>query len=207
MKNFNSRDELINYIYTSSNGLYRCIGKGSNSFCHLGNDNKTYKIFNVFEEKDLSIYRQPDLEHFIFPEEIYLVDNKLAGYKTKYIDNDILVSTKSLIMGENPKELDLSVLKKAYEEFIVEVDTLSRQGICLYDLIGNLLYDGENLYAIDTDDYERVDLDYDSLYKKNIEIVKQALIYELTNYYNSIKKQVPDLEELFSDSKRNNIML
>lgn len=204
MKNFNSREEMLTYINNLSNGFKECLGKGSSALSYLGNDNQVYKIYNVFENVNLDIINSNlNLEYFIFPQEIYLVDNKLAGYQTKYIKDDILVNTKSLIMKENTGEIDYSKLREAYERFLLEIDMITEKGICLYDLIGNLLFDGENLYAIDVDDYKYVEIDYHSLYQKNIEIVDKALEYELENYYKSLNLEMPDvINELKSEKRK-----
>ena len=202
MKNFNSRQEMLDYIKEISGGFKECLGKGSSALNYLGNDSKVYKIYNVFEETNLDIINSNlDLEYFLFPEDVYLVNNKLASYQTKYIKGDILVSTKSLIMKDNIGELDFDKLKDAYDRFILEVDSITEKGICLYDLIGNILFDGENLYAIDVDDYEYVNLEYDSLYKKNIEIVNQALQYEIENYYKSLNLPIPDIMDMFNEKR------
>lgn len=163
------------------------VGKGTEADCYLdGND--VYKVYND-NKKDHCINNiickdDLNLEHILFPNEIFKCDNEVFATKTKYIQKNYF-DKENLYFGNTP---DLDKLKDALEPFIKDVYELSKNNIYAKDLSLNTMFDGENLYAIDTLSYEKVDY---NPYEKNIELVKGIIelyveLYEF--FYEELNK-------------------
>lgn len=147
---------------------YELIGSGAEGFCFRGPDNKVYKIFNyedavkvnhdVILDNPNEVIKKSDcsIEGFAFPEEVYILNGKLFGYKADFIPNDMLLDQN---FYDNINTIDIEKLIRAVRRFKGQVDLLSREMILIEDLSRNLIYDGERIIAIDTCGYRRVDED------------------------------------------------
>lgn len=167
------------------------VGDGAEGICHQI-DGYVYKVFNG----DLDVYYNEDLydeklnlKSFLFPEEIYVSDNKVFASKTRYVEDKM--SIKRVYAGILP---DIDKIKNALPQLIKDIYVLSKNDILAIDIAWrNILFDGENLYAIDTMNYIRNEKRFKiDTYKWNISHLQMALI-EFTSTYEKIcqRKNIP----------------
>ncbi|MBR5370131.1 MAG: hypothetical protein IK137_02375 [Bacilli bacterium] len=171
------------------------IGDGYESICYQIDD-YVYKVLNnhfntTYDEK--SIYNDEiDLKSFLFPEEIYIYDNKIFASKTRYMRNEI--SERRLHAGILP---NIDKIKDALVPFIEDIYKLSENNILTVDMAWrNLIFDGENLYAIDTLHYTKIEEHYQmNAYQWNISKLQRAIFDFATEYENVCKKKKIPLNE------------
>lgn len=155
--------------------VFREVNSGSEGTCYEGRDKKIYKyldfdtsapyiIEEIITEEDIQ------LESFAFPEELYVVDDTLRGYRTKKVARDYFGD--NIFDIENITEIDFAAVAKAYRRMLEDVRLLSEEKILIFDLPFNLMFDGENLVGIDTCGYKRVN--YDPL-NRNIKSLNHAI--------------------------------
>lgn len=160
---------LKDYIHFLSERKCHQIGEGAEGKCYLSDlDGYVYKVItNVdntgkrigsYDASKIITTQDIKLSHYILPDELYVIDNEVIGYRTKYIKE------KNIFEEYNPKEIikQLSNLKEqilinAYHEIREETDILSKAQIEIYDLTYNLLFTGQKYYGIDTCGYERTE--------------------------------------------------
>ena len=166
----------------------KIVGDGTESICYQIDD-YVYKIlynhFNTTYDENNIYNEEIDLESFLFPEEIYISNNKIFATKTKYIENKF--SEKKVYAGILP---DINKIKDALPSFIKDINQLSKNNILIADMAWrNLIFDGESLYAIDTLHYarkkEHLQID---VHKWNIGQLRKAML-EFTTVYEKVCKQ------------------
>ncbi len=189
------------------------VGKGTEADCYLDGNN-VYKVYND-NKKDHCINNiickdDLDLEHILFPNEIFKCDDEVFATRTKYIEENYF-NTDHIYLGNTP---DLDKLKKALEPFIKDIYELSNNYIYAKDLSLNTIFDGENLYAIDTLTYEKVSY---NPYESNIELAKGIIelyiesykfFYEELNgenkeFKDKCRELIPYIDELSNNIKDN----
>lgn len=178
MINFSSRAYLRDFI---SKKWLKPIESGSEGLFYYSEiDKMGYKLFFSNDEECIRPYYEPNeiiknddvrIDSFIFPETLLVVNGSLAGYITKYIDNN-LFDTSMLNFFQEGK-IDYKALKNAYKIFKSDVHKLSKLHIKMFDLPNNLLFDGERLYAIDTCSYHYDDSP--DLLQINLESLESAM--------------------------------
>lgn len=184
---FNPREKQI---LTESWTKARRIGDGTESVCHQI-ANYVYKVFNgkFNTTYDETLFNNLNLISFLFPEEVYISDNKIFASKTRYIQN--LIYEKRVYAGILP---DIDKIKSALPQLIEDIYVLSQNNILAIDLAWrNLLFDGKNLYVIDTMNYTRnISHSPTDTYRWNIEHLVLA-IFEFTTAYEEVckKKNIP----------------
>lgn len=161
IKNFETNKELTKYI---SNKKIKILNKVTEGTCYLGEDNKVYKlleldnvIISTYDYKEVITEDDIKLKSFAFPQELFVVDDKLVGYSSEYIPNDKFATENLNIVSV--ARLDFEKFSNAYKVMKKNVDTLSSKNILMYDLPFNILYDGKRLVGIDTCGYKKVDYD------------------------------------------------
>lgn len=161
IKKFEFNEEVLNYINSNSK---RKIGTGTEGYVFLTKDNDTIKYIikrhRILYNSEI-LTSKLSLKSFMFPTEIILNGDYVAGYKANYFSNDIFRNACN-------KEFDLYNLLKARKEMIKDIKILSKEKYSINDLEYNLLFDGERLAAIDTLDY-----------KKNKRLILSDNIYKL----------------------------
>lgn len=149
------------------------IGMGAEASCYLLNGN-VYKIYNQCSKNHNfnNMICEDDLElnSFLFPKEIYTCNNQIFAYTSKYIEKNYL-DIDNLLEGN---ALDINKFKKALKTFIKDLYILSNNNIYAYELPLNFLFDGKNIYGIDTLSYVKVDY---NPYSQNISLLKDGIIY------------------------------
>ncbi len=169
----------------------RKIGDGAEGDCYQI-DGYVYKVFNgelnIYYNKELYT-NDLNLKSFLFPEEIYTSDNKIFASKTRYIQN--LIRERRVYAGILP---DINKIKKALPQLIEDIYVLSQHNILAIDIAWkNLLFDGKNLYVIDTMNYTRNEEHFNiDAYEWNIVHLQKA-IFEFTNIYEEVcqKRNIP----------------
>lgn len=158
IKNFKCYDDLKKFIY---NKTYHEIGSGGEGICYKGYDDKAYKL--LYEEPIVNTPYKYDInkiitndniniESFIFPDELYVVNNELKGYKSKLIKCNLFSSYNTSDIS-TISFIDFNNLINAYNYMLNDIDILSTYNILANDLALNIIYDGDRLYAIDTCSY------------------------------------------------------
>jgi len=170
--NFKTYEDFI--IFFEKNRSNIKLGQGFEGVCYKSKNNNdlalkklrykledTYIINNIITEDDIK------LDSFCFPKDLYVYKDKLVGYSSKLIKNDILLNEDILgynrmkYLNEKRKpyikevEIDFSNIENAYYTMLDDVDELSNNNIKMFDLTYNLAFNKENLYAIDTCHYNK----------------------------------------------------
>ena len=159
-------------------------------------DNEVYKIYYEEESEKNPICRENlYLETFLFPTEIYMHNGKVFGYKTPYIEKNLL-GYKKMVKGWNP---DIVQFKKALDQFIFDTFVISMNHIETIDFVfRNTIYDGNKFYIIDTLNYQVTDED---TLPENIDKLKSiikcfVLDYNLATELRCIPKDENALKEV-----------
>lgn len=175
---FKTEKDLRKFLFTKKLSY---IAEGSEGKCFASSvDNDAYKVLfeedNYFAEdydvEKIITTEDIDLKSFAFPKEIYTINGQIRAYRTKKIDNDLFKFEENFDLYS----INFLKLEKAYLKFKKDIISLSKAGIEIYDLCFNLIFDGDNLIAIDTCGYKKVD--YDVL-QKNIASLDYAIVNTL----------------------------
>ena len=172
---FRSKEELIKYL---SNYKLVEVGIGTEGKC-FKTDNKAIKILNNplksnYHKDRIITKKDINLDSFLFPEELYTVNNIVYGYTTEYIEGDIFNK-------KTPSKIDELALLKAYKKILEDVKALSKNQILIYDISNNLLFNNKELKAIDTLEYSRKDDSYAKILYANETNIKKSISNGLIN--------------------------
>ena len=191
--NFDNEKEFINYTKIDESNKIDC---GSEGVIYLTDDEKIIKyMIDPYAPKEYSEF--PDiimsddlkLDSFIFPDELYILDGQIIGYKEDFFANNIFDP-------RNPaKSIDVEKLLKAREKLIEDAKVITDKGYKLFEFPGNVLYDTNKLVGIDTLDYYKKN---NITLSENIGIIDYALILELIDIY-------PEIEFNIKNSLENEI--
>lgn len=149
MKEFSSNNDFKAYL--KEKGLIKKGSGSEGSFYYSWVDKKGYKIFNqenLYKPELVIMDDEVQIESYIFPEELLVIDGKLKGYTSRIIKNNIL--SDSNLENFNLGAIDFTALKMAYKLFKIETALLANKGIAVFDLANNLVFDGKRIYAVDT---------------------------------------------------------
>lgn len=138
----------------------KLVGSGSEGSCYVGKDRKIYKYldFNTessYPAEEIITQEEVDIPSFAFPEEVYTVGEKVRGYRTRFIPNDLFGEDRIFDI-ENMVDIDSASIVSAYEAMLEDIRLLSEESILIFDLPFNLMFDGEKFTAIDTCGYKKV---------------------------------------------------
>lgn len=146
-------------LFIQSHSL-RLIGSGSEGSCYVGRDKKIYKYLD-FDTKSSYIIDEIitedeiKLPSFAFPDELYVVKDRLRGYRTERVPKDLFSSDRIFDL-ENIVDIDFAAVAKAYKDMLEDIKLLSEENVLIYDLPFNLMFDGTKFTAIDTCGYKKV---------------------------------------------------
>lgn len=178
--NLKSIEELENII---GNDLVK-LGTGCEGITYLSKkDNKAYKILTDFEYEDkiedIITSFDINLKYILLPEKLYVYDNILIAYKTKYIKKNFLdIDNKD----NNIYNIDFDKFITAYKNLLEEIKILSKNKIEIYDVTPNLMFDGTDLYLIDTCSYKKTNEKIYKIYDWNKERLDSAIKFLLSSY-------------------------
>lgn len=157
---FNSRDEFKLYLKKK---IVKEISRGSEGICYLGKDGLMYKYFlDDFSEmeyfpNDIITSDEVSCDSFVFPDVLFVIGGRVVGFVSKCVKRDLI--DNSLIDDDYLKTFDYDSYISAYEVMEQDVSKLSVEGIKIFDLSSNIMFDGDRLYGIDTCGYYRTDED------------------------------------------------
>ena len=185
IKNFSCRKDFISFMKQNA---YKLVGYGSEGKCYLGREKKVYKCmypskYSPYNIGEIITTKDVQIPSFVFPEELYAVDDLLNGYRTEYVKRD-LFRVENVVDLESIADLDFETLASAYKEMLRDMKELSKQHIQVFDFMFNIMYDGEKIKAIDTCGYKRVSNDPGAEYSRyegndptdfNIECLNSAI--------------------------------
>lgn len=209
---FDNMDEFINY---RKNIAFFKIGSGSEGTCYLGKDKFVYKDltdgcfpYNL-DASDIITCDDINTESFIFPDVLFVENNKLIGYRSKFIKNNLF--NDNLLFKYGVDHIDFDKLIDAYYIMCNDAEKLAADNIRIFDLSYNILFDGEKLYGIDTDHYKIVDY---PVREHNISCVDSAIknefialaeyVFEENIHGVFSKTKVVDFLKLFENKYKNN---
>lgn len=149
-------------LFIESRSL-REIGSGSEGTCYLGRDGKVYKLIEFenaepYVATDVVTEGEGVFQSFAFPEELYAVNDRLKGYRTRRVKQDLFTG-ENIFDFANIANLDFAAVSLAYKRMLLDIVGISNRRILIFDLPFNIMFDGESFTAIDTCGYKKVDYD------------------------------------------------
>lgn len=143
------------YEYVNAN-YFRKLGCGVEGAAYLAKDGSVMKYIQlpsgvVKYNEDIITTSKFKLKSFIFPDELFVCDNLIYGYRTEYFSNDVLCDK----YRRSIRIIDLEKFLEAREVKIDDIKVLTDAHYRLKDICGNILFDGERLAAIDTLAYKK----------------------------------------------------
>jgi hypothetical protein len=171
---FKNTNEFNTYINDNKSSI---LGHGVEGTVYLTKSNETIKDIQenpkIIDYTNVIMSTDLDLSSFLFPTELFLIGNKIVGYKSNYFPNNIIKKRNGKI-----EDIDIDALLEAREKFIKDLKVLTESGYYLYDTAGNILFDNKSLVAIDTLNYKKKNVPL----RRNISALDNALVCELKNH-------------------------
>lgn len=170
---FDSESTFRAYINSKK---YKVLGTGSEGTCYLGKDGLAYKDLTdglsseIYIPEKIITTTERQNSSFAFPHVLFVVDGVLVGYTSDVVPRDI--TSNRFLFDHGIDHIDFKNLYDAYEVVYDNAIKLANEGIAIYDLSFNLLFDGENLTGVDTCGYYRAPV---SECRHNTECVDQAV--------------------------------
>ena len=196
---FNNKKEFIEYIKPL---LKEDLNSGSEGDIYITKDNNVIKVMHQFfgpkylkDCPNIIMSNDLKLDSYIFPDELYIIDGIIMGYKEKLFENDVFSFYPSL----KKFATNIDNLFEAREKFIEDTIKLTEYGYKLFELPRNIMYDNKRIVAIDTLDYIKQKVKKE----ENIRIVDHAILLELSDMYKEIDVRQPFDTEIKKLYKRN----
>ena len=171
---FKNTKEFNTYIEDNKSSI---LGNGVEGTVYLTKANETIKDIQanpkIIDYTDIIMSTELDLLSFLFPTELFIIGDKIVGYKSNYFPNNIIKKRNGKI-----EDIDIDALLEAREKFIKDLKVLTEEGYYLYDAAGNILFDNKSLVAIDTLNYKKKKVPL----KRNITSLDNALVCELRKH-------------------------
>ena len=171
---FKNTNEFNTYINDNKSSV---LGNGVEGTVYLTKSNETIKDMQdnpkIIDYTNVIMSTDLNLSSFLFPTELFLIGNKIVGYKSNYFPNNIIKKRNGKI-----EDIDIDALLEAREKFIKDLKVLTESGYYLYDIAGNILFDNKSLAAIDTLNYKKKTVPL----KRNITSLDNALVCELEKH-------------------------
>ena len=134
---FKNTKEFNTYIDDNKSSI---LGYGVEGTVYLTKSNETIKDMQdnpkIIDYTNVIMSTDLDLSSFLFPKELFLIGNKIVGYKANYFPNNIIKKRNGKI-----EDIDIDALLEAREKFIKDLKVLTESGYYLYDTAGNILFD------------------------------------------------------------------
>lgn len=172
------------------------LSEGTQGKCFLDKkNNKVIKLFWSFFEGENSYINKDEILRFsnlkndtvIWPEEVIVVNGIVQGYVIDYVNVVDLFKV-------NPLNVDLDDFAKAILKAEEDIKFLTNNNVKMYDVTRNTLFNGKQLYIIDTLEY-----DYGkTTFEKNREGLDLEIKYFLVDgYFNWFVERNADLLDLY----------
>ena len=95
---FKNTNEFNTYINDNKSSI---LGHGVEGTVYLTKSNETIKDMQdnpkITDYTNVIMSTDLDLSSFLFPKELFLIGNKIVGYKTNYFPNNIIKKSKELL--------------------------------------------------------------------------------------------------------------
>ena len=152
---------------------------------------------HIITEEDIS------LSTFVLANELYVVRNQLSGIRTKLVKRNLFENWHHEACIENLRCMDFDKFIASFLQMVEDVKKLSEEKIAIVDLPGNMMFDGTNLFGIDTCYYHRAGLlERIGLAKRNDQQLRDAMKY----YFGFLVNIYPELAKYFEDDSKEDIV-
>ena len=182
IKNFRSVGEFKDYVDSNIIGTTNdYIAKGLEGNIYITRTAEILKDIRsnprkFFNEDDIIMSSDIKLDSFIFPDELYTVNDFIVGYKTVLFKGDIFMTNR--INAYKKREIEIDALIEARKKIIEDIKVMTRKGYDLFGLRSNILFNNKELCAIDTLDYKKDRVKVE----KNISYLDSGLIDKLCEH-------------------------
>ena len=203
---FSSRMDFLLYLKSLSE-----LSFGSEGVTYYDrNTGKVIKVFHSFFEEQAPCYcdyKKEELikfagflnDTYIFSEDILIVDGKVAGYFSRFVQGKCLYEL-------NPLRISLDKFMHATELALSDVELVSKKGILTYDVMYNIMYGNGKIHVVDTNEYCQTDMEEKELNKINAYNLNIGIQYFLIdNYLDEFINRHKLLEEMYG-SKETDIL-
>lgn len=176
------------------------LGMGSQGMCYLDKKNKiVYKIFHGYFDDEDEGYTADDIlkfsgirnNTFIWPSEVVYANGRIIGYTMPYVSSVNLCNTDLL-------STNLNLLEKAIDKSYCDIEILTKNNVCLYDVMYNILYSNGKINVIDSMEYNFGNASL----KENMAAFDAEIRYFLVdNYFDEFVNNDILLREMYHDKK------
>lgn len=176
------------------------LGMGSQGICYLDKKNKiVYKIFHGYFDDEDEGYTADDIlkfsgirnNTFIWPSDVVYANGRIIGYTMPYVSSVNLCDTDLL-------STNLNLLEKAIDKSYCDIEILTKNNVCLYDVMYNILYSNGKINVIDSMEYNFGNASL----KENMAAFDAEIRYFLVdNYFDEFVNNDILLREMYHDKK------
>ena len=176
------------------------LGMGSQGICYLDKKNKiVYKIFHGYFDDEDEGYTADDIlkfsgirnNTFIWPSDVVYANGRIIGYTMPYVSSVNLCDTDLL-------STNLNLLEKAIDKSYCDIEILTKNNVCLYDVMYNILYSNGKINVIDSMEYNFGNASL----KENMAAFDAEIKYFLVdNYFDEFVNNDILLIEMYHDKK------
>ena len=176
------------------------LGMGSQGICYLDKKNKiVYKIFHGYFDDEDEGYTADDIlkfsgirnNTFIWPSDVVYANGRIIGYTMPYVSSVNLCDTDLL-------STNLNLLEKAIDKSYCDIEILTKNNVCLYDVMYNILYSNGKINVIDSMEYNFGN----ATLKENMAAFDAEIRYFLVdNYFDEFVNNDILLREMSHDKK------
>ncbi len=176
------------------------LGMGSQGICYLDKKNKVvYKIFHGYFDDEDEGYTADDIlkfsgirnNTFIWPSDVVYANGRIIGYTMPYVSSVNLCDTDLL-------STNLNLLEKAIDKSYCDIEILTKNNVCLYDVMYNILYSNGKINVIDSMEYNFGNASL----KENMAAFDAEIKYFLVdNYFDEFVNNDILLREMYHDKK------
>lgn len=176
------------------------LGMGSQGICYLDKKNKiVYKIFHGYFDDEDEGYTADDIlkfsgirnNTFIWPNDVVYANGRIIGYTMPYVSSVNLCNTDLL-------STNLNLLEKAIDKSYCDIEILTKNNVCLYDVMYNILYSNGKINVIDSIEYNFGNASL----KENMAAFDAEIRYFLVdNYFDEFVNNDILLREMYHDKK------
>ena len=176
------------------------LGMGSQGICYLDKKNKiVYKIFHGYFDDEDEGYTADDIlkfsgirnNTFIWPNDVVYANGRIIGYTMPYVSSVNLCNTDLL-------STNLNLLEKAIDKSYCDIEILTKNNVCLYDVMYNILYSNGKINVIDSMEYNFGNASL----KENMAAFDPEIRYFLVdNYFDEFVNNDILLREMYHDKK------
>ena len=176
------------------------LGMGQQGICYLDKKNKiVYKIFHGYFDDEDEGYTADDIlkfsgirnNTFIWPSDVVYANGRIIGYTMPYVSSVNLCDTDLL-------STNLNLLEKAIDKSYCDIEILTKNNVCLYDVMYNILYSNGKINVIDSMEYNFGN----ATLKENMAAFDAEIRYFLVdNYFDEFVNNDILLREMYHDKK------